>query len=144
MSSHKIVNRKSAVLKFTRLLFGHCYSRKIMAKFKSSTPIKFESNVENPRIKVVVYAKNYSSTIHSKNDNIVIWYVLEADKNSDMEYSHQLSIGSEFQSSGLTVKNGPFPLKHGSTWKITFQKREDVAILEEGECIILQLIELLA
>ena len=104
-----------------------------MAKLKNSTPIQFESSVENPRIKVVVYTKNYSSYVHPKNDNIVIWHVMDGDKNSHIDYSHHLSIGSEFTNSGLIVKNGPFPMKHGTTWKITFQKREDVALLEEGK-----------
>ena len=96
-------------------------------------PIQFEGKIDDDQMKIIVYAKNFSKSVRSRNENCVVWYVLDADKDTQMfHYSNQLFLSSEYTHSGLLVKSGPFPIKHGSTWRITFEKQDDVALLEKG------------
>ncbi len=115
-----------------------------MAKLRNDIPVQYVSHVDDERMKVVVYAKNFSSYLRSKNENCVVWQLFKASKDSEFKYSNQLQIASQYRSSGLVVKNGPFLVKHGSTWKITFNKRDDVAMLEEGESVFYSILIFIA
>ena len=82
---------------------------------------------------VVVYAKNYSTTVNS-DACYVAWQVLRGQGETKIHYSEEISVGAFYNCSSDNVLYGPKKAELGTRWKVVSPSADAQSELKQGEC----------
>lgn len=100
---------------------------------KHNIEVKYVNMTGHTQFQVLVFTKNFNT--NSIDDCHVAWEVIRAETSSEFLYPIDCQVGVSYRDADKLLTCGPFRAKMGSTWNVTKEKKNGVAIMKEGMCV---------